>query len=180
MPKVKTPRTPAAADPVRRGVSLALKLVAFGSAIAIFVVMVVGVVDIVLGETFGFYLPFKVDMSGTLTAAAVFLTWPLVQWRQAHISVDLFNPMMSPRVLRLRWWVAQLSGLVFVALLTYGSWMLAFESMAIWERSAATLGYPIWPAKLACAIGASLTCLILVVQMFARGRDNDAQKDLVQ
>lgn len=180
MPDVTKSASPAAFQTALRGVSLALKVVAFGSAVAIFVVMVVGVVDIVLGETLGFYLPFKVDMSGTLTAAAVFLTWPLVQWRNAHISVDLFNPFMSPGVVRFRWWVAQGAGLVFVALLTYGSWILALESMAIWEQSAATLGYAIWPAKLACAIGASLTCLIVLVQMIVRATGNDQSKDLVQ
>lgn len=180
MPDATKPSSPAAFQTALRGVLLALKVVAFGSAVAVFIVMVVGVVDIVLGETFGFYLPFKVDMSGTLTAAAVFLTWPLVQWRNAHISVDLFNPFMSYSIVRLRWWVAQGSGLIFVGLLTYGSWVLALESMAIWEQSAATLGYAIWPAKLACAIGASLTCLILLVQMIARASGIDQPEDIIQ
>jgi TRAP-type C4-dicarboxylate transport system permease small subunit len=158
---------------------LALKVVAIGSAVAIFVVMVVGVVDIVLGETLGFYLPFKVDMSGTLTAAAVFLTWPLVQWHRTHISVDLFDPFMPAWLVRIRWWVAQFAGLVFVMLLTYGIWVLALDSMAIWEQSAATLGYPIWPAKLACAIGATLTCLILVVQIVARATGHDQKAEAI-
>ncbi|APE42399.1 hypothetical protein BOO69_02440 [Sulfitobacter alexandrii] len=153
--------------------SALLTVASAGSAIAIFVVMIVGVVDIVLGETIGFYLPFKVDMSGTLTAAAVFLTWPLVQWQRGHISVDLFNPFMPDWLLRLRWWVAQAAGLVFVALLTYGVWVLALDSMSIWERSAATLGYPIWPAKLACAIGASLTCLIVLIQLILHALGHD-------
>ena len=48
-------------------------------AVTLFVVMLVGAADIVSGEVFGVFLPFKVDMSGTLAAAAIFLAWPLVQ-----------------------------------------------------------------------------------------------------
>ena len=121
MPDVTKPSSPAAFQTALRGVSLALKVVAFGSAVAIFVVMVVGVVDIVLGETLGFYLPFKVDMSGTLTAAAVFLTWPLVKWPNAHLRVDLFNPFIYPVVVRCARWVAHGGGFVFLGFLTFGT-----------------------------------------------------------
>jgi hypothetical protein len=51
------------------------------AAVALAVVMLVGVIDIVAGEFLGVFLAFKVDMSGTLTAAAIFLAWPLVQSR---------------------------------------------------------------------------------------------------
>ena len=56
-----------------------LERIASGAAaLCLAVVMLVGVVDIVAGELFGLRLAFKVDMSGTLTAAAIFLAWPLV------------------------------------------------------------------------------------------------------
>ena len=61
------------------------------AAIALAMVMLVGVIDIVAGEFLGVFLAFKVDMSGTLTAAAIFLAWPLVQSRNDHINVDLFS-----------------------------------------------------------------------------------------
>lgn len=157
------------APPRRRGLPVSLVGIAAGlSAIAIFAVMLVGVTDIALGEVFGFFLAFKVDMSGTLTAAAIFMTWPMVQKRDNHIRVDLFMPFFSPLVTRAQWWLSRLSGLIFAGLLTHGAWALALDSMVIWERSAATLGYPIWPAKLACAIGASLTVLVFLWQIARR------------
>ena len=145
-----------------------LERVAIGvAAVALAAVMVVGAADIVLGELFGRRLAFKVDMSGTLTAAAVFLAWPLLQRRDAHIAVDLFTPFLPGWTEGVRWWLTRAAALVVFGLIARGAWNIALSSMAIWERSAATLGYPIWPAKLACAVGASLVVLVILHQMGA-------------
>lgn len=149
------------------------------AAVALAAVMAVGAADILLGEVFGLRLAFKVDMSGTLTAAAVFLAWPLLQRRDEHIAVDLFTPMLPRWTAAPRWWMTRLGALVVFGLIARGAWTIALSSMAIWERSAATLGYPIWPAKLACAVGASLVVGVVVHQMgaalwaWARGTDGD-------
>ena len=154
-----------------------------GAAVALAVVMAVGAADIVLGEVFGRRLAFKVDMSGTLTAAAVFLAWPLLQRRDEHIAVDLFTPYLPRWSVGLRWWATRLGALVVFGLIARGAWNIALASVAIWERSAATLGYPIWPAKLACAVGASLVVVVIVHQMAmalwtrVRGRHKDDHRD---
>jgi TRAP-type C4-dicarboxylate transport system permease small subunit len=141
-------------------------------AVTLFVVMLVGAADIVSGEVFGTFLSFKVDMSGTLAAAAIFLAWPLVQRRRDHIRVDLFLPFM-PRALRLLgWWLSQVIGLGVFGLIAYGAVDMAIDSVGIWEASAATLGYPIWPAKLACAVGAAITISVFLLQAWrGPGRD---------
>ena len=117
------------------------------------------------GEVLGVFLAFKVDMSGTLTAAAIFLAWPLVQSRNEHINVDLFSGMFPRWSVIPREIIARLAGFVFFALIARGTWKVALDSLAIREKSAATLGYPIWPAKLACAIGASLVLLVITIQI---------------
>lgn len=137
------------------------------AAAALAVVMAVGFADILLGELFGVRLAFKVDLSGTLTAAAVFLAWPLLQRRDAHIAVDLFTPYLPAWTDGLRWLMIRLAGLVVFGLIARGAWNIALSSLAIWERSAATLGYPIWPAKLACALGATLVVLVILHQLAA-------------
>ena len=133
-------------------------------AIALAMVMVVGIVDIVAGELFGYYLAFKVDMSGTMTAAAIFLAWPLVQRNNEHIAVDLFQAWHPRWFARVQPLLVLVTGAVFFGLFAYGAWTQARDSIAIMERSAATLGYPIWPAKLACAVGATATLLVIARQ----------------
>lgn len=141
------------------------------AAVALAVVMLVGVIDIVAGEVLGVFLPFKVDMSGTLTAAAIFLAWPLVQSRNEHINVDLFSGIFPRWSIIPREIIAKLAGMIVFALIARGTWILALDSLAIREKSAATLGYPIWPAKLACAIGASLVLLVIALQLTRLIRD---------
>ena len=141
------------------------------AAVALAAVMLVGVVDIVAGEVLGVFLPFKVDMSGTLTAAAIFLAWPLVQSRNEHINVDLFSNIFPRWSIIPREIIAKLAGMIVFALIARGTWILALDSVAIREKSAATLGYPIWPAKLACAIGASLVLLVIALQLGRLIRD---------
>jgi TRAP-type C4-dicarboxylate transport system permease small subunit len=150
------------------------------AAVALAVVMLVGVIDIVAGEVLGVFLAFKVDMSGTLTAAAIFLAWPLVQSRNEHINVDLFSAFFPRWSVIPREIIAKLAGLVVFCLITRGAWMLALSSIAIREKSAATLGYPIWPAKLACAIGASLVLLVIVLQLIRLIRDLVAGREQAQ
>ncbi|MDP5334338.1 MAG: TRAP transporter small permease [Paracoccaceae bacterium] len=135
------------------------------AATALALVMLVGVTDIVAGEILGVFLAFKVDMSGTLTAAAIFLAWPLVQSRNEHINVDLFAGIFPRWSIIPREIIAKLAGFIFFALIARGTWKVALDSLAIREKSAATLGYPIWPAKLACAIGASLVLLVITLQI---------------
>jgi TRAP-type C4-dicarboxylate transport system permease small subunit len=141
-------------------------------AVTLFVVMVIGAADIVSGEVFGTFLPFKVDMSGTLAAAAIFLAWPLVQRRRDHIRVDLFLPYMPRPMLVLGWWLTQLIGIFVFGLIAYGAIEMARDSVGFWEKSAATLGYPIWPAKVACAVGAVITVAVFCHQALRGPRDD--------
>jgi TRAP-type C4-dicarboxylate transport system permease small subunit len=146
------------------GATLAERIAISICAVTLFVVMTVGAADIISGELFGTFLPFKVDMSGTLAAAAIFLAWPVVQRRRDHIGVDLFQPYLPRGVRVFGWWLSQAMGLLVFGLIAYGAAQLAIDSVQIWEVSAATLGYPIWPAKVACALGAALTIVVFLLQ----------------
>jgi TRAP-type C4-dicarboxylate transport system permease small subunit len=152
------------------------RLAIFACAIALFVVMALGAGDIALGELFGTYLPFKVDLSGMLLAVSLFLAWPLAQRNREHIRVDLFLQHFPPAVRRLSRWLSLACALLVFGLVAYGAWVLALESVAIRESSAATLGFPIYPAKLACAVGATLVVAVILQQLWdeLRGRGDDA------
>ncbi|MEN8659713.1 MAG: TRAP transporter small permease [Marivita sp.] len=163
----------ASPNPLGAVATLAERVAISICAAVLFVVMIVGAADIISGEIFGTFLPFKVDMSGTLAAAAIFLAWPLVQRRRDHIGVDLFLPFLPHSLRLLGWWLSQTAGLLVFGLIAYGTAQLAIDSVEIWEVSAATLGYPIWPAKVACALGASLTIMVFVLQCL-KGPKEDA------
>lgn len=134
-------------------------------AVAICLMMVVGTADIVFGNLFGWYLSFKVDLSETLLAASIFLAWPLVQRERAHIAVDLFTSRSPSWFVRVGRVLAGVCGLLLFGLIAWGAWQLAANSVSIMEVSPDTSAYPIWPWKIACAVGVSLTVLVLAVQL---------------
>lgn len=135
-------------------------------ASAVFLMMVVGAFDIVMGNTIGTFLSFKVELSGTLLASCIFLACGAVQRQSEHIRVDLLDPYMSKPLLRLREVLSLVCGSIVIGLIAYGLWQQAIKSVMIFEASADTSGFPIWPWKIACAVGASLCCLTLLEQLW--------------
>ena len=135
-------------------------------AIAVLIMMTVGAIDIVMGNVLGYYLSYKVELSGTLLASSIFLACSPVQRGNEHIRVDLFESYMGVKTKKLTAFLGTLCGLLFVGLITYGLWNQAIKSVMILEVSADTSGFPIWPWKLACPIGASLCVLTMVGQLF--------------
>lgn len=134
-------------------------------ASAVFIMMIVGAVDIVMGNVLGFYLSYKVELSGTLLASSIFLACGPVQRADEHIRVDFFQASMGHRTKKATQLLGSICGLLVVGLITYGLWSQAIKSVMILEVSADTSGFPIWPWKLACPIGASLCVLTMIGQL---------------
>jgi TRAP-type mannitol/chloroaromatic compound transport system permease small subunit len=146
-------------------------------ASAVFIMMTVGAIDIVIGNLLGFYLSYKVELSGTLLASSIFLACSPVQRGNEHIRVDLFQSYMGHKTKKVTAFLGTLCGLLFVGLITYGLWNQAIKSVMIWEVSADTSGFPIWPWKLACPIGASLCVLTLIGQLFQQIFNTSTSKE---
>jgi len=133
--------------------------------IALFLLMVVGAADIVLGQLFGHYLSFKVDLSQILLASSVFLAWIIVQKRDAHIRVEILVSKAPQAVRVLSDVLTAICGLLVFGLISYGAYRMAYHSFVMNQTSAATLGFPIWPAKVICAAAAALTFLVFLFQL---------------
>jgi len=135
-------------------------------ASAVLIMMVVGAIDIVMGNVLGYYLSYKVELSGTLLASSIFLACSSVQRADEHIRVDLFETSMGAATKKATKFLGSICGLLFVGLITYGLWHQAIKSVMILEVSADTSNFPIWPWQLACPIGASLCVLTMIGQLF--------------
>ena len=146
-------------------------------ASAVFSMMAVGAIDIVMGNVLGFYLSYKVELSGTLLASSIFLACSPVQRGNEHIRVDLFESFMGDKTKKATTLLGTLCGLLFVGLITYGLWHQAIKSVMIWEVSADTSGFPIWPWKLACPIGATLCVLTMIGQLLQQVFNSSTSKE---
>ena len=100
-------------------------------ASAVFIMMFIGAIDIVMGNVLGFYISYKVELSGTLLATSIFLACSPVQRGNEHIRVDLFEPYMGDTTKKMTAFLGNLCGLLFVGLTTYGLWHTTIKSGSV-------------------------------------------------
>ncbi len=141
---------------------------AWVSGAAIGLMMLVGAVDIVLTniDLLGMDsrpVPGASELIATMMVIAVFLGVPLAQQRRGHIRVELFTQRLP---LPLRKACALLASLLTAAMfagIAWFGWKTAAHAWTVGEFAAGSFNLPLWPSRVALALGASvmvLQCLL--------------------
>jgi TRAP-type C4-dicarboxylate transport system permease small subunit len=120
------------------------------------------------------------EFMATMMVAAVFLGMPLAQQRRAHIQVTVAH-LVESRFLRPIEALRHLLHGLFYALIGWFGWSVAAHSVTTGEFAAGLVDFPVWPARLALAVGATamtLQCLVDLIGVFdARFRVPDDRAD---
>jgi TRAP-type C4-dicarboxylate transport system permease small subunit len=111
-------------------------------------------------------IPSTNDFMATMMVAAVFLGLALAQQRRAHIQVTL-GAVLEGRFGRLIGVVRHLLHGLFYALIAGFGWSAAMHSVTTGEFAAGLVDFPVWPARLALAVGASLMTLQCLLELAA-------------
>lgn len=154
----------------------------FAAAAATFLMMTVSVIDVVGRKFVGKPLRGSVELIEVLMLVTVFLAWPLVTRKRAHITLDLVDNLMPPGVQALRERLGELVG----CLLMFGTAFLAYSraSQALRESETTTLLLiPLAPLYYSVAALFVLTGATHLVLAFRRsqvrsGSDKVAGKEL--
>lgn len=145
--------------------------VAIGAATALVLLVVVVVVDVVGRNVFNSPLASGTELTELLMAAMVFLSFPLLAWRQRDITVDLFDFLAgSPALRKFQVALAGLVGAIVFALLARQLVVFAQRAAASGESTAQLqipLAYVWW---VMCALSAvtALASLIVAIAVFTR------------
>ncbi len=118
-----------------------------------------GSADVISTFIFDRPVPLVRELSEVLLAVVIFMSLAVVGREERHVKVDLFLQHFGPGV---RTWlrVAALAiSAVVVALLATQAAELATASFTEDERAMASIRFPVWPAKVAVAIGLAVTVL---------------------
>lgn len=143
-----------------------LSAVFVGVAVAVLAAMaVLGTADVLLFNLAGRAVPAANEIASAMLPLVVILAMSHAQRTGAHIRVDLFERFMSPAFARAVGVLALAVAAVVLAFMAVGAWDLALKSIAVRERAIAAVRFPLWPSKLAFAIGASLLALQVAVQL---------------
>lgn len=149
---------------------------AFGLSGLFALIMVgLGAMDII-AEYLGMPLAFKLELSEVMLASAIFLALPLVQVNKADITIDLLSSRLRGRAKRAQIVMSELCALMFLSVMGYLMWRLAAGSFDISETAVGYWQFSVWPFKLLCAIGLTISSLVAlsnVIESLRRERGGD-------
>lgn len=136
---------------------------AFVAGIGVLVMMTVGAFDVVLTHFFNRPIPGAFEITEAMMVGSIFLAVAMAQRERKHIRVEFLVDRLPPRGRACFDLLAHLlSGFVFTLIAWYG-WRAGIKSFNLGEFSSGLLKFPVWPARLALAVGSSLMvvqCLI--------------------
>jgi TRAP-type C4-dicarboxylate transport system permease small subunit len=155
------------------------RAMATAAGAAILLMMLAGAAD-VIGTNFNLIglrsrpIPSTNEFMATMMVAAMFLGMALAQQRRGHIQVTIG---LSWGARFGSWLEAAQHGLhaLFYGLIAWFGWSVAAHAFATGEFAAGLIDFPVWPARIALAFGASammIQCLVDLLGVFdARFRD---------
>ena len=143
----------------------------YGSAVILAVLIVLAATDVIMRYMFNDPIDAAYELTGFLLLGFIVLSFAYVQGKRGHIALTFIVDRLQPTP-RLALDIFALGvGLLLFAAMTYMGWLRALESWEIREFSSGLVELPMYPARFLLAIGASLMCLRLILDItrqFAR------------
>jgi len=127
----------------------------------IFALMVTGVVGIITRFS-GAPLSGIISLSIFIFISSVYLLFAYAQVRDSHVAVHFVLSRLPSKHRLVMESVTTFLSSVACFFLVWASWLYAWESLMIGERMHGEPYYPVYPAKLCVAIGATIFFLQLV------------------
>lgn len=135
------------------------------SVFIIFIMMVSITVDVGLRFLVGKPIIGVVELNRTLLVVVVFFTLGYAQVRKQHINVEFLINKLSEKRKSLTLTLNTLLALVIITMITYGAISTAYVSTIEGEHEVGLLNYPIWPGRIALALGLFMLCMQYIVDI---------------
>lgn len=126
---------------------------------SLFLMMVLGAIDILGTKLFDRPLQGTFEATEALMVLTVFLSLAHVQARREHIAVDLIVTRLGRGTHRAFELVARFLTVGVFALIAWQGWVLGSSSFQVREYASGIVQFPVYPSKLALALGATLMLL---------------------
>jgi TRAP-type C4-dicarboxylate transport system permease small subunit len=118
-----------------------------------------GAADIVGTKFFNYPIPGTFEATEALMVLTVFLSLAHVQARRDHIAIDLVVSRLSANARRALELGARLLTLGVFAVMGWQGWALGLASVRDREYASGIVQFPVYPSKLALAVGVTLLVL---------------------
>jgi TRAP-type C4-dicarboxylate transport system permease small subunit len=128
------------------------------AGLGLLVMMLIGGLDVILTKIFSLPLPGAYEITETLMVGSVFLALAMSQREKRQIRVELFTEKLGQRKRLALDALSEACSLVVYGLIAWYGVQAAWESVRVGEFSSGLIRLPMWPAKVALAVGAVLMC----------------------
>lgn len=98
---------------------------------------------------------------------ATFLCSAFVQSMRGHIGIEALSTLLSARINAIRLMLVDLMSLAFCAFFSWKSWTLLHEAWSEGQTTSSSWAPPLWIPYLLMALGMTLLCLQLLLQLAA-------------
>jgi TRAP-type C4-dicarboxylate transport system permease small subunit len=115
-----------------------------------------------IGRKFGQPVPDVLEACETIMFASVFLGMAYVALQRGHINVTMFTQRLSSRTQTILDIGVLLLAAVVFGLLTWSSWVLAWQWFVMREVRLGVFPWPVWPFRFLFVVGMGLICLQLI------------------
>jgi TRAP-type C4-dicarboxylate transport system permease small subunit len=137
------------------------------ASLAVLVMALAGGIDVISATTLDRPIPGVYEATELLMVALTVLAMSSLQARRRNIAVDVISvrlPLAAQRSISL---LSNLLGLIFFGLIAWQGWLLAWESARVQEYAQGGVQIPVFPSKIAFAIGMTLLVLEYMKDLLA-------------
>lgn len=148
-----------------------LSMIAAGCAgVGLLCIALLGVADIIGTQFLGRPVPGTLEITKTLLVFCILLGVAQAEADGKHIRVQVAVNAMPTRLSRVLDLLAPLSMAVFFGAIAWAGWDMLRQSVTSGEYDEGLIKLPLWPARLALAVGATLMTAQCLVNMVRRLR----------
>jgi TRAP-type C4-dicarboxylate transport system permease small subunit len=150
------------------------------SSICLFVMMFIGVADVICAKLFNFGIPSVYEFMAVLNVPLVFLAIGFVTLERGHMTINVIENKTSEKTKA----IMNLNGIilsVFIsAFMSWRSIVMFIQHITCATENQGSVRFPLWPVSLSIVIGCILLtigfCLVLIKDIWAFKAVPDTQR----
>ncbi len=149
----------------RRAINLVARGLAAVAVLLIIFMMVSTVADVISRQLTGQAIPGVIEVGEVLMVSTVFLGLAYAETRGAHVNMNLVIRKLPPRIASIATSLGLLLVLFVVGWMVIVTGMRAVEAFEVQEYRFGLVQIPVWPARIALAVGLAAYFLSLLPRL---------------